>query len=172
MKKVIQALVIIDIGILLFCFLSGNREWLFNTQIGFVSSTLIMFASIVSYRNMVQHRVEMGMVVAEDNRDTLEKIEDPYDVFGEDEPIKEEGADSFKEVIQEEREKLKKSRRSLWQVTKDSKASLSFYRLGAYGLLIFGFFYLNKNGLLDIPSYLLALSLPPVVVVLMLMRQK
>ncbi len=171
MKKIINALLIIDIGILIFCLLSGNRIWLINSQIGFISSSLIMFASIISYRNMVQARVDMGMVVADDNRDTLDKIEDPFDLYSEND-ISNKEEKSFKEVIVEERENLKKNRRSIWQTTKDSKAALSFYRLGAYGILIFGFFYLNNNELLYIGSYLFALSVPPVIVVMMLIRQK
>ena len=172
MKNIINALLIIDIGILIFCFLSGNRVWLLNSQIAFVSSSLIMFASIISYRNMVRARVDMGMVVADDNRDTLDKIEDPFDLYSEDEkssPIEEK---SLKEVVSEERANLKKNRRSIWQTTKDSKAALSFYRLGAYAMLIFGFFYLNNNKILDVSSYLFALALPPIIVVIMLMRQK
>jgi len=158
MKKIINALLVIDIGILIFCLLSGNRIWLINSQIGFISSSLIMFASIVSYRNMVQARVDMGMVVVDDNRDTLDKIEDPFDLYSEDDISKEKNE--------------KKNRRSIWQTTKDSKAALSFYRLGAYGILIFGFFYLNNNELLDIGAYLFALAVPPIIIVIMLMRQK
>ena len=175
MKKIINALLIIDIGILIFCLLSGNRTWLINSQIAFISSSLIMFASIISYRNMVQTRVEMGMVVADDNRDTLDKIEDPFDLYLEDDTSKEKEdkeKKNFKEVVDKERDNLKKNRRSIWQTTKDSKAALSFYRLGAYAILIFGFFYLNNNKILDIGSYLFALAVPPVIVVLMLMRQK
>jgi len=160
-----------DIGIIIFCLLSGNRVWLMNTQIGFISSSLIMFASIISYRNMVKNRVDLGMVIAEDNRDTIDKIEDPYDIFTEDER-EDNSQKSFKDIVQEEKDQLKKSKRSIWQVTKDSKAALSFYRLGAYLLLILGFFYLNNNKLLDIGSYLFSLSLPPIIVVIMLMRQK
>lgn len=171
MKKIINALLIVDIGILIFCLLSGNRTWLINSQIAFLSSSLIMFASIISYRNMVQARVDMGMVVADDNRDTLDKIEDPFDLYSEDNPNDKEDK-TLKEVVVEEKKNLKKDRRSLWQTTKDSKAALSFYRLGAYAILIFGFFYLNNNENLDIPSYLSALALPPVIVVIMLMRQK
>lgn len=171
MKKIINALLIVDIGILIFCLLSGNRTWLINSQIAFLSSSLIMFASIISYRNMVQARVDMGMVVADDNRDTLDKIEDPFDLYSEDNPNDKEDK-TLKEVVVEEKKNLKKDRRSLWQTTKDSKAALSFYRLGAYAILIFGFFYLNNNENLDIPSYLSALALPPMIVVIMLMRQK
>ena len=171
MKKIINALLIIDIGILIFCLLSGNRTWLMNSQIGFISSSLIMFASIISYRNMVKARVDMGVVVAEDNRDTLDKIEDPFDLYSENDISNKEDK-SFKEIVTEEKKNLKKNRRSIWQTTKDSKAALSIYRLGAYGVLIFGFFYLNNNKLLDISSYLFALAVPPIIVVMMLTRQK
>jgi hypothetical protein len=139
-----------------------------------------MFASIISYRNMVQARFDMGMIVVDDNRDTLDKIEDPFDLYSEDEKsspkeeLKKELKEqkSLKEVVVEEKKNLKKNRRSIWQTAKDSKAALSFYRLGAYAVLIFGFFYLNNNKILDISSYLFALALPPVIVVIMLMRQK
>ncbi len=169
MKKIINALLIVDIGIIIFLLLSGNRDWFINSQIGFISSSLVMFASIISYRNMVKSRVDAGIVIAEDNRDTIEKIEDPYDLYSEENTKYEK---SMQDIVKEEKEKLKKNRRSIWQVTKDSKPALSFYRLGAYGLLILGFFYLNNNHQLDITSYLFSLLLPPVIVVTMFMREK
>jgi hypothetical protein len=170
MRRVINALLIVDIGIVIFCFLSGEKEWLINSQIGFITSSLIMFASIISYRNMVQSRVDAGFVVAEDNRDTIEKIEDPYDLY--DECSQPDKKKSMQEIVKEEKENLKKNRRSIWQITKDSKAALSFYRLGAYVMLILGFFYLNNNKILDISSYLFALAVPPVIVIMILMRKK
>lgn len=169
MKKAINALLIVDIGIVIFCFLSGQKVWLINSQIGFITSSLVMFGSILSYRSMVQGRLNVG-AIPDDNRDTLDKLEDPYDLYSEEQ--KDDENKTLKEVVKEERENLKKSRRSIWQTTKDSKASLSFYRLGAYALLIMGFFYLNNNQLLDIPSYLFSLIVPPVIIVIMLMRNK
>ena len=170
MRRVINALLIVDIGIVIFCFLSGERVWLINSQVGFITSSLIMFASIISYRNMVQSRVDAGFVVAEDNRDTIEKIEDLYDLYNESPQL--DKKKSMQEIVKEEKENLKKNRRSIWQVTKDSKASLSFYRLGAYAMLILGFFYLNNNKILDISAYLFALALPPVIIITILMRKK
>jgi len=167
MKNILNALLIVDIGIVIFTLLSGNREWFINSQIGFISSSLVMFASIVSYRNMVKSRLDNGMVVSEDNRDTIERLEDPYDLYQEGR----EGQD-VGEILKEEKAKIKQNRRSLWEVTKDSRASLSLYRLGAYGVLILGFFYLNRNGILNIPSYLVALLLPPIVVITSLIRGK
>ena len=172
MKNILNALLIVDIGVIIFCFLSGERQWLINSQIAFLTSSLVMFASIVSYRNMVQNRLDKGMVLSEDNRDTIDKIEDPYSVFGEDEISEKDKEKPIKEIIQKNKARLKEGRRSFWQVTRDSKAALSFYRLGAYGLLIMGFFYLNNSSNLHIASYLSALAIPPVVVVAVLMRKK
>ncbi|MBU1667691.1 hypothetical protein KKC13_04675 [bacterium] len=170
MKKAINALLIVDIGIVIFCLLSGQKTWLINTQIGFITSTLVMFGSILSYRSMVQGRLNAG-AIPDDNRDTIDKLEDPYDLYSEEQQRDDEDK-TLKELVKEERKNLKKNRRSVWQTTKDSKASLSFYRLGAYALLIMGFFYLNSNQLLDIPSYLFSLIIPPVILVIMLMRNK
>jgi len=172
MKNILNALLIVDIGVIIFCFLSSERQWLINSQIAFLTSSLVMFASLVSYRNMVRNRLDKGMVLAEDNRDTIDKIEDPYDIFDEDEVSKKDKEKPIKEIIQESKARLKESKRSFWQVAHDSKAALSFYRLGAYGLLIMGFFYLDNNSNLHIVSYLSALAIPPVVVVAVLMRKK
>jgi hypothetical protein len=169
MRKVINALLIVDIGIIIFTLLSGNRDWFINSQIGFFSSSLVMFASIISYRNMVKSRLEAGAVIEDDNRDTIDKIDDPHDLYTQDEKSKDI---ALKDIVKEERENLKNSRRSIWQVTKDSKASLSFYRLGAYGALILGFFYLNNNHILDISSYLFSLVAPPIIIIIILMREK
>jgi hypothetical protein len=170
MKRIINALLIIDIGIIIFSILSGNRDWFINSQIGFITSSLVMFASIVSYRNMVKARVNAGAIVENDDRDTIEKIEDPHDLYSEDKP--KEGIKSMEDIVKEEKKRLKQNRRSVWQVTKDSRPALSFYRLGAYGLLILGFFYLNNNQQLDITSYLFSLVMPPIIVITMLMREK
>ncbi|HHH20213.1 MAG TPA: hypothetical protein ENK86_06870 [Campylobacterales bacterium] len=171
MRKMINALLIVDIGIIAFCLMSGERQWFINSQIAFWTSSLVMLASIISYRNMVQNRLEKGMVPAEDNRDTIDKIEDPYDVFGEEAKPTDEDK-PMKEIVQEEKARLKRNKRSIWQVTRDSKAALSIYRMGAYGLLIMGFFYLNNENNLHIPSYLSALAIPPIVMISTLLRKK
>ena len=175
MKKIINTLLIVDIGIVIFCFLSGKRVWLINSQVGFLTSSFVMFASIISYRNMVQSRVNAGFILTEENHDTLEKIEDPYSLYDEyklEVPHTNDKEKSIQEIVQEEKTNIKKSHRSIWQMTKDSRASLSFYRLGAYSMLILGFFYLNNNKILDISSYLFALTLPPVIIVTILLHKK
>ena len=169
MKSAIIALIIVDLIIISITFLFGEENWLINTQMGFIPSALVMFGSMLSYQSMVKGRLAVG-TIPDDKRDTLDKLEDPYELY--DDEVKNSNSEkTLVEVVKEEREKLKKSRRSIWQTTKDSKASFSFYRLGSYIILIFGFFYLNSNHLLDIPIYLLSLAIPTIVIVIVLIRK-
>ncbi len=172
-KKILNTLLAIDIGILIFCILSGNRHWLYTTQIGFFTSSLVIAASMASYRRMIEKRLEYGAVPIEDERDKLDKIDDPYDLYSDEvkSEEKELSREEFVEVVNEEKVKQKANKRSISEVIKDTRAFLSFYRIGAYGLLILGFFYLNRNDYLHIPSYFFALSVPPVIVVIILMRE-
>ncbi|MEA3418306.1 MAG: hypothetical protein U9Q90_02815 [Campylobacterota bacterium] len=176
-KKILNTLLAIDIGIIIFCILSGHRNWLYTTQIGFFTSALVIAASMMSYRQMVQKRLDQNAVPMDNEPDVLDKIDDPHDLYSEeiteekqkrdDELSKEE----FVAVVKEEKAKLKANKRSIGEVMKDSRASLSFYRIGAYILLVLGFFYLNRHEYLHIPSYLFALSVPPVIAVIMLMSE-
>lgn len=172
-KKILNTLLAIDIGILIFCILSGNRNWLYTTQIGFFTSAVVIAASMASYRRMIEKRLEYGAVPMEDDREELDKIDDPYDLYSDDTIPKEKelSKEEFVEVVAEEKAAQKANRRSISEVFKDSRAFLSFYRLGAYALLILGFFYLNRHEYLDITAYFFALSMPPVIVVIMLMRE-
>jgi len=169
MKETIVILVLFDLLIGALTYFFGAEHWFINSQVAFVTSSLVMFGSMLSYKSMVNTRLSVGSI-PDDERDTLAKLEDPYDLYDEDK--KEDETKSLVDVVKEERANLKKNRRGLWQTTKDSKASFSFYRLGAYALLIFGFFYLNNNKILDIPIYLFSLFLPSVLLVILLMRQK
>jgi len=169
MKSAIIALVVIDIFIIILTFLFGEENWLINTQMGFVPSAFVMLGSMLSYKSMVEGRLNVG-AIPDDERDTLDKLEDPYELY-DDELKKDDSEKTLVEVVKEERQNLKKSRRSVWQTTKDSKASFSFYRLGSYLILIFGFFYLNNNHLLEIPIYLFSLAIPTIVIVSVLMRK-
>jgi len=169
--RILKVLLFVDLLLLLGSLFFGGKIWVYNTQIGFISATLIMVASVISYRRMVNTRVEHGIVTMDDSKDVIDKLEDPYDLYSE-EITETEEEQNLVEVVKEERKKLKQNRRSLGQTLKDTKAALSIYRLAAYAVLILGFMYLNRQGLLHIPSYLLALSLPPMIIVIMLVTQK
>ena len=169
--KILKVLLAVDFVLLLVAAFFGGKVWILNTQIGFISATLIMVASVISYRRMVNARVELGIIPIDDDKDVIDKLEDPYDLYSE-EITESEEEQNLAEVVKEEKEKRKENRRSLGQTLKDTKAALSLYRLGAYAVLNLGFMYLNRQGLLHIPSYLLALSLPPMIIVIMLLTQK
>lgn len=166
MKKVLFALLVVDLVLAFIIYIWKGQVWLINAQVAFLSSSLIMLASMKSYKNMVSNALAAG-AVTDDGRDTLEKLEDPYDLYDEVEKLEEEK--SLVDVVKEERANLKKGRRSIWETTKDAKASFSFYRLSAYAILVLGFFYLNGNQMLELIPYLSFLAIPLFVVVFMLM---
>lgn len=166
----LKFLILADSIIILVSLILFDIKILYNTQIGFISATLVMIASMISYRRMVNTRVEHNIVTMDDSKDVIDKLEDPYDLYSEEgDETKEK---DLAETVKEEKKRLKEERRTLLQTLKDTKAALSLYRLGAYAVLVLGFLYLNRHELLHLPSYLLALSLPPLVIVAILMKDK
>jgi len=170
--KILVYLLVSDILLILASLIFFDIRVLYNTQVGFLSASLIMFASMVSYRRMVEARVAHDIITVDDSKDTIDKIEDPYDLYSEDVVENEEDERTLSEVVKEEKRKLKASRRSLVQTLRDTKAALSLYRIGAYAILILGFMYLQRHGLLHIPSFILGITLPIVTVVAVLMFGK
>ena len=168
--QILKTLLVVDILLIISTIIFFDIKILWSTQIGFISSSLVMLASMKSYQRMVDVRVEHNIITIDDTKDVIDQLEDPYDLYSEE--VIEEEEKPLVEVVKEERKKLKENRRSLGQTLKDTKAALSVYRLGAYALLILGFLYLNRHELLHIPSYILALSVPMLVVVYILLGNK
>jgi hypothetical protein len=169
-RSIFLALLGVNLVAVVVIFLLFTPLYLYSFEVAFLSSTLVLMGSLRAYQSMVRRGVEAKMVAIDDGRDALEKIEDPYDLYSQEEPSQEER--SLGEVVKEARAKLKKNRPSLWTTIKRSRTSLSFYRLGAYVVLVLGFLYLNRHGLLHTPTYLVALGLSPLVVVMVLLRNK
>jgi hypothetical protein len=87
-RKILQALLVVD-GLLIFVSAAFfSMDVLLNTQIGFISATLVMIASMISYKRMVDARVENEVVTMDIDKDVIDKLEDPYDLYSEE--IKEE----------------------------------------------------------------------------------
>jgi len=169
-RKILTVLVIVDVLLLLVSIIFFDMKVVYNTQIGYITSTLVMVASILSYRRMVNARVKHNIVTMDDSKDVIDKLEDPYDLYSED--VVEDEEKDFVATVKEEKKKLKENRRTVYQTIKDTKAALSIYRLGAYALLILGFLYLNRQGLLHIPSYIISLGIPSVILVWVLLKEK
>jgi len=134
--KILKTLFIIDIVLVAISILFFSTSILYNLQIGFISSSLVMFGSITAYKKMIDSRV--GAL-------------EPY-------------------VELKDEEEREDEKRSLSQSLKDTSSALSLYRIGAYVVLIIGFLYLNRHGLLHIPSYIISLGIAPLVIVGMLVR--
>jgi len=167
--KILKILLLVDVLLIVISVMFFDTQVLYNTQFGFISATLVMIASMISYRRMVNTRVEHNIITYDDSKDMIDHMEDPYDLYSED--VVQEKPKELAQVVKEERKNLKNSR-TLYQTLKDTKAALSVYRLGAYAVLVLGFLYLNRHGLLHIPSYILALSIPPVIIVTTLLMNK
>lgn len=134
--KILKTLFIIDIVLVAISILFFSTPILYNIQVGFISSSLVMFGSITAYKKMIDSRV--GAL-------------EPY-------------------VEIEDEEEREDEKRSLFQSLKDTSSALSLYRIGAYVVLILGFLYLNRHGLLHIPSYIISLGIAPMVIVFILVR--
>ena len=169
--KILKVFLLVDIVAIIGIVGFFQTQYLYAFEIGFISSSLVMFASLIAYRRMVNTRVEHNIITIDDSKDVIDLLEDPYDLYSEDKK-NEDIEEDLVSVVKEERQKLKANHRSLFEILKDTKAALSFYRLGAYMLLILGFLYLNRQGLLHIPSYIIALGLPPLLMVLILLQHQ
>lgn len=150
--RIVNTLIIIDIGIIIFCMLAGNRSWLISSQVGYFSSLLVVAASLISYKNMVKSSVDNSIITADK---TLEDIEDPHGLYDD---------EDYTKNIQENEEE-DEPKRPVGESLKHSKASLSIYRLGAYAILIFGFMILNSEHILHLPSYLFGIFVSPIITV-------
>ncbi len=169
--RFLKVFIVIEVVILIIAGFFGGKVWILNTQIGFITSSLVMVASIISYKRMVNTRVEHGIITYDDSKDTIDILEDPYDLYSE-EVVESEEGDNLTKAVKDEKDTLKDNGRTLAQTLKDTKAALSTYRLFAYAMLILGFMYLNRQELLHIPSYMIALGLPPIVIVTLLLQTK
>ncbi len=127
-----------------------------NVQVAFLSSFLIILASGIAHKRMVQSRLKNESF--SDDRDPLDKIDDPHELF-EEEIINDAPAEELdlRSIVKEEKKKVKLF--SANSLKYGLKGGMTLYRIGAYLFLFFGFVALKNNHLLDITIYLLSLPL-------------
>lgn len=162
-KKFAKIFLIIDFGLIIFCVLSNNYVWLLNTQVAFISSMIISIATFLSYQRNVSKRLDGVTVEKElrDDRDKIDEIDDPFDLYSEDEISDKTDftAEEIKQIIKEEKAKVKQN--TLKNTFTGATGFISIYRIIGYAVLIFGFFALNNNGLFHTISYLVGLFVVP-----------
>ena len=158
-KKSLKIFAIVDIGVIVFCLLSGHTDWLINTQIAFLSSLMVTVGSYLGYQRNVQNRVE-DHVNDDDTYDEVDKMDDKYDLYSPEVPETEVKENPTKEEIKEAMKPIKQNHFANFKSGFGGMASL--YRIFGYVGLVIGFFYLNNNGYLHIYSYVLGFLIVPI----------
>eukprot|EP01029_Cantina_marsupialis_P023604 TRINITY_DN592211_c0_g1_i3.p1 TRINITY_DN592211_c0_g1~~TRINITY_DN592211_c0_g1_i3.p1 ORF type:complete len:205 (+),score=25.68 TRINITY_DN592211_c0_g1_i3:605-1219(+) len=163
----VKVFFIVDLCIIIYSVLFQNLNWLLNTQVAFLGSLFVTLASFLSYRRNITNRLSNYETneneLKLDDRDKVDEIDDPFDLYSEDpEPVREEDLtpEKIKEIIQEEKSKVKKN--SIKNTIFATGGFVSVYRIAGYVALVVGFFALNNNKIfLPIP-FLLGLAIVPI----------
>ncbi|MCG3694327.1 hypothetical protein L5F21_02430 [Aliarcobacter butzleri] len=162
--KFAKVFIFLDLCIFIYALVFQNKLWLLNTQIAFISSLLITIASFVSYKKNIQNRLsnfDYSKISKGEDRDKIDEIDDPYDLYTEYEEIPENEltAEKIKEIINDEKSKVK--RNSVKNTIFSASGFLSIYRISGYIILIFGFFVLNNNKIFMPIAFIIGLGIVP-----------
>lgn len=123
-----------------------------NFEIAFLSAAAIMMGSMYSYSRLVNNRINSGETPL--SQDAVDTIEDPFDLYSEQEPYDDNM--ELKDVIKEEKKRIKNQ--PVKNAVVGSGALVSMYRLVPYLFLVIGFIGLNNNQLLSLFPYLSGLG--------------
>lgn len=164
-----KVFIILDLCVVVYAFLFQSSLWALNTQIAFVSSLFITIASFLSYKRNIQNRISnLDMTQTNQSfdrdkfdRDKIDEIDDPYDLYTEYEEIPESELtpEKIKGIINDEKSKVKKNsfKNTLFSVG----GFLSLYRVLGYAILVFGFFALNNNHIFMPLGFIIGLGIVP-----------
>lgn len=168
-KNFALVFIILDLCLIVYALVFNTQIWLLNSQVAFISSLFITIASFLSYRKNIQGRLsnlDLSKKALGEDRDKIDEIDDPYDLYTEYEEIPEEELTpaKIKEIITDEKTKIKKN--SVKNTIFSATGFLSIYRVLGYVTLIFGFFALNNNKLFIPIAFIIGLGIVPVGVLL------
>jgi hypothetical protein len=153
LRSIISPFLVVHVA--LYALLAVSKAAFINAQVAFVCAFLILLGSMYSYKKLVQRNLENETAMHQE--DLVEKIDDPFDLYGEEETAEAEDR-PLKEVIKEEKARLKSSRANVKNVSKATPALLSGYRLIPYGLLVLAFIALKNNQMLSLWYFLPGLA--------------
>lgn len=164
-KKFAVVFFTLDLLLIIYSLVFKDVYWLLNTQVAFVSSLIITIASFLSYRRNVNNRIsnlDLSKQQSGEDRDKIDEIDDPFDLYTEYEEIPEEEltTEKIKEIIQDEKSKVKKN--SFKNTLFSAGGFVSIYRVVGYAALVFGFFALNNNKIFLAIPFLVGLSIVPI----------
>lgn len=162
--KFVKVFIFLNLCIFIYALIFQNKLWLLNTQVAFFSSLFITIASFISYKKNIQNRIsnlDLSQTSKNEDRDKIDEIDDPYDLYSEYEDIPESELtpEKIKEIINDEKSKVK--RNSVKNTIFSASGFLSIYRILGYCLLIFGFFALNNNKIFIPIAFIIGLGIVP-----------
>lgn len=143
--SIIQVLIVL---LLLFSF-----QTFINFEIAFLSALSVILGSMYSYSSLVNSRLGSGERPL--SQDVIDILDDPYDLYSE--PIEYDESMQLKEVIKEEKKRIKTNPVKNFKV--GSGALVSWYRMVPYAFLVIGFIGLNNNQFLALLPYLSGLGI-------------
>lgn len=148
-RRSIRIILVSELLILLTYFIS--LEFYLNLQVAFLSSFFVIVGSSYAYKKMV---IKDGSAeIFEGKRDLLDSIEDPHELYEENDINDAAFEDlDLKAIVKEEKKKIKTF--SLASMKKGAKGSTSLFRLLPYLFLVLGFIALKNNEMLAISIYL------------------
>ena len=162
--KFAKVFFLLDLCIAIYALVFQNNLWFLNSQVAFISSLFITIATFLSYKRNIQHRIsnlDLSQSSDLEQRDKIDEIDDPYDLYTEYDEIPENEltAEKIREIINDEKSKVKKN--TFKNTLFSAGGFLSIYRILGYGVLIFGFFALNNNGIFLPLAFILGLGIVP-----------
>ncbi len=163
--KNIKLLLPIMIGmdfVLIMIALWQGGHWLINSQLAFASSLFVTLASYYSYKKVIEKRLALQSE-SYDDRDEVDKLDDPFDLYGEESIDKEK---DLVEVVKEERAKVTSLKTTAANLSKTIGGAFSPFRLGSYLFLFLAFLYLVNNHLFYIWAYVSGLFVVPLSVLI------
>ena len=134
---------------LIFTTMLISFSFFINLQIAFLSSLFVILGSSYSYKKMVKQQLDSNSY--EEKRDLLDEIEDPYELYDENEMPLEEELD-LKQIVKEEKAKIKTLNKDT--LKHSTRGTFSLMRVIPYIFLALGFIALKNNELLELSIYL------------------
>ena len=148
-RSTISALLLLEAAVL--ALLLYAYAAFINVQIAALTAAMVVAGSLYSYARLVRRTVEAEAMQRDD---AIDKIEDPYELYDDQETAPE----TAQELVAQEKQRLKSARNTAGAVKTGAPAMLSLFRIVPYLFLVAGFIGLKNNALLDLGFYLPGLA--------------
>lgn len=137
-----------ELGLFSFALLFNQSHFLLNAQLAFLASMLIIYTSFLGYKAYVSKNIESANNVYQ--RDALDKIEDPFELYDE---------EDIEETLDIKELKKSQKKEGFKKMAKALPGHISKGRVLAYLFLVFSFIALVNNDKLNIAGFLIGITL-------------